>query len=162
MKRWHWVLPWLLVAPAFADEPGAAVAPLVPVRHGYAFDQPDILLRQRLFGLAHGVHLLLSACLDKNENASAAQQAYEAWHAAQEPAIEAVRAALAEHHFAAQAARASWQDIARVLGLTETIYPALGAVGLAEACATLPLALTRPAYDFVTQLATTDAANPQQ
>lgn len=132
------------------------------MRHGYAFDQPDILLRQRLFGLAHGVHLLLSACLDKAENAAAVQQAYEAWHVAQEPAIEAMRQSLAEHHFGVQAPRAGWQDIARVLGLTETIYPALGAVGLAEACATLPLALSRPAYDFVTQLGMTDAAKPQQ
>lgn len=162
MKRCCWALPWLLVVmPAFADEPGLSAEGLVPVRHGYAFDQPDILLRQRLFGLAHGVHLLLSACLDKRLNVQAAEQAYEHWHTVQEPAIEALRNTLAEHHFGAQAPRAGWQDIARVLGLKETIYPALGAVGLKEACATLPLALTRPAYDFVTQLGMTDAA-PQQ
>ncbi|MFN6961803.1 MAG: hypothetical protein ACK4N6_06130, partial [Rhodocyclaceae bacterium] len=157
-----WALPWLLVAPVFADEPDPAGQSLVAVRHGYAFDQPDILLRQRLFGLAHGVHLLLSACLDKNENAAAVQRAYEAWHAAQGSAIEAVRAALAEHHFGARAASAGWQDIARVLGLTETIYPALGTVSLAEACATFPEALGRPAYDFVMQLGYSDAAPPPQ
>ncbi|MFN3883620.1 MAG: hypothetical protein ACK4Q4_02540 [Rhodocyclaceae bacterium] len=162
MKHWRWVLPWLLVAPVFADEPSAVMESLVPVRHGYAFDQPDILLRQRLFGLAHGVHLLLSACLDKDENAAAVQRAYDEWHAAQEPAIEAVRAALAEHHFGARAASAGWQDIARVLGLKETIYPALGTVSLTEACATFPEALGRPAYDFATQLGTTNAAKPQQ
>ncbi|WP_126447208.1 hypothetical protein [Sulfuricystis multivorans] len=162
MKRACWALSWLLVMPAFADEPGLPAKGVVPVRHGYAFDQPDILLRQRLFGLAHGVHLLLSACLDKNENAEAVQRAYDAWHTAQEPALEALRASLAEHHFGAQAPHAGWQDIARVLGLKETIYPALGTVGLEEACATLPLALSRPSYDFVTQLGMTDAANPQQ
>ncbi|MFN4148783.1 MAG: hypothetical protein ACK4E4_04450, partial [Rhodocyclaceae bacterium] len=111
-------------------------------------------------GLAHGVHLLLSACLDKNENAAAVQRAYEAWHATQGPAIEALRAALAEHHFGARAASAGWQDIARALGLKETIYPALGTVGLTEACATFPEALARPAYDFATQLEHIDAARP--
>lgn len=141
-------------ASAKADEPAvpAADTPPLAVRYGYAFEQPDMLLRQRLFGLAHGVHLLYSACLDKNLNAAAVSQAYQAWHAAQAPAIESVRAALADHHFGAQAARAGWQDIARALGLKETIYPSLGAVSLAEACATLPMALSRPAYDFATHL----------
>lgn len=157
MKRWSWVLPWLLMAPAWAEEAGPAVEPLVPVRHGYAFGQADILLRQRLFGLAHGVHLLMSACLDKNENAAAVQRGYDAWHVAQGPAIEALRATLAAHHFGAQATQASWQDIARVLGLKETIYPSLGTVSLAEACATFPEALGRPAYDFATQLRSPDA-----
>jgi 1-acyl-sn-glycerol-3-phosphate acyltransferase len=77
--------------PAFADEPGLSAEGLVPVRHGYAFEQPDILLRQRLFGLAHGVHLLLSGCLDKQLNVQAIEQAYEHWHTVQEPAIEALR-----------------------------------------------------------------------
>jgi hypothetical protein len=156
VKRWLWA--GLFVAlPVVAQE----AAP-TPVRFGYAVEDTDVLLRQRLFGLAHGVHLLLSACLDKNENAAAVQRAYEAWHAAQAPAIEAIRVALAEHHFGVQASRAGWQDIARVLGLKETIYPALGTVSLEEACATLPAALSRPAYDFATQLGMTHAAASQQ
>jgi hypothetical protein len=119
---------------------------------GYAFDNPDLLLRQRIFGLAHGVHLLLSACLDKNENAEAAQLAYDVWHAAQERELDGVRGELAVHHFGAQAERAHWQDVARVLGLRETIYPSLGSISLPDACATLPQALMQPRYDFVEQL----------
>lgn len=157
----YWLLAWALcAAPVLAAGPDALPAeaagplrePPTPVRLGYAFEDGDILLRQRIFGLAHGVHLLLSACLDKNENAEQAQQAYDAWHAAQGPAIEAARLALAGHHFGPQADRTRWQDVARVLGLKETIYPALRAVSLREACATLPLALAQPTYDFARQL----------
>lgn len=151
MRRWLLSL-LLVVSLAQAEETTPAVESLAPVRLGYAFDDTDVLLRQRIFGLAHGVHLLLSACLDKDENAEAAQQAYDAWHARQEQALDGVRGSLAAHHFGAGAERAHWQDIARVLGLKETIYPSLGGISLHEACATLPQALTQPRYDFVTQL----------
>lgn len=155
MKR-LWLALLLAVPPVQAEEAVPAGESLVPVRLGYAFDNPDILLRQRIFGLAHGVHMLLSACLDKNENAAAAQQAYDAWHTAQEKVIEGVRGMLAAHHFGNEAERAHWQDIARVLGLKETIYPSLGGVSLQEACATLPQALAQPRYDFAAQLESTN------
>lgn len=151
MKRL--VLALLLAASlAQAEEATPAGEPLAPAKRGYAFADPDLLLRQRIFGLAHGVHLLLSGCLDKEAHAEAAQAAYETWHAAQRGAIEAVRIVLAAHHFGPQAAQAQWQDIARALGLKETIYPSLGTLTLQEACTTLPQALTQPRYDFATQL----------
>lgn len=146
------VLLALLLAASCVQAEESAAAPLVPVRLGYAFDDANILLRQRIFGLAHGVHLLLSGCLDKEAHAAAAQQAYETWHAAQRAAIDQVRRAVAAYHFGPQAERAQWQDIATALGLKETIYPALGAIPLAEACATLPQALAQPRYDFATQI----------
>lgn len=142
----------LLAAPGVRAQDAPADPPLAPVRLGYAFDRPDILLRQRIFGLAHGVHLLLSACHDKNENADAAQQAYATWHERQRETIGAVLTALAAHHFDAQAARAQWRDVARTLGLRETVYPSLGAVSLQEACATLPAALVQERYDFASQI----------
>lgn len=151
MRRW--LLSLLLgVSLAQAEETTPAVEPLAPVRLGYAFDNTDILLRQRIFGLAHGIHLLLSACLDKNENAEAVQQAYDAWHATQEKVLDDVRGELAAHHFGAHAPRAYWQDVARVLGLRETVYPSLSAISLQEACASLPQALAQSRYDFVEQL----------
>lgn len=152
MNYWLLALSALAAAPALADEAGAVQESPAPVQLGYAFDNPEVLLRQRIFGLAHGVHLLLSACLDRNENAEAAQQAYDAWHAAQEKVLEDVRGMLAAHHFGNEAEHAHWQDVARVLGLKETIYPSLGGISLHEACATLPQALTQPRYDFVEQL----------
>jgi hypothetical protein len=149
-------LVWLLLAGscAFAEDtpPPDNDERLVPQHVGYTFEQPEILLRQRIFGLAHGVHLLVSSCLDKSEHAAATQQAYDTWYAQQHEAITTVRTALAEHYFGTAAARADWQDIARVLGLKETVYPSLGAVSLQEACATLPQALTQARYDFTAQL----------
>lgn len=139
----------LTVGLAQAEETVQPTEPLAPRHFGYAFDNPEMLLRQRVFGLAHGVHLLLSGCLDKNENAEAVQQSYDTWHARQSGTLETVLRRLAEHHFGTPA---QWQDIARALGLQETIYPALGAVTLHDACATLPQALQQPRYDFAQQL----------
>ncbi len=158
LKSWLLALS-LLAAPVLAEEAGQVQEPLTPVRLGYAFDDTDILLRQRIFGLAHGVHLLLSACLDKNENAEAAQQAYDAWHATQEKLLDDVRGELAVHHYGGQASRVHWQDVARVLGLRETVYPSLGDIPLQEACATLPQALMQPRYDFVEQLKVAEGAS---
>ena len=146
------LLAVMVVGGAHAEEPALPPEPPAMLNPGYAFDHPDILLRQRIFGLAHGVHLLLSGCLDKNENALAAQAAYETWHATQRDVLEEVRIKLADHHFGAQGGRAQWQDIARALGLKETIYPSLGTLTLREACATLPQALAQPHYDFAAQL----------
>ncbi|MEW6513639.1 MAG: hypothetical protein AB1443_06535 [Pseudomonadota bacterium] len=151
--RFLWlVLSLLATSGARAEAEAPPPEPLTPVSFGYGFDNPDILLRQRIFGIAHGVHLLLSACLDKNENAEAVQQSYDAWHATQEKVLEEVREQLAAYHFGAQAPRAHWQDVARVLGLKETVYPSLGEVSLPEACATLPQALAQSRYDFAEQL----------
>jgi hypothetical protein len=152
----------LLAGGSVRGEEAVASAEAVVARHaGYAFERPDLLLRQRIFGLAHGVHLLLSGCLDKDANTEGVQQAYDAWHAAQHAALEGVRVMLAEHHFGARATEAHWQDIARALGLKETIYPSLGTVSLQEACATLPQALTQPRYDFARQLEMNDESAKQ-
>jgi hypothetical protein len=161
VKYWLLALPLMAVTPALAGEAGPVEKHLTPVKPGYAAANPDILLRQRIFGLAHGVHLLLSGCLDKDVNAEVVQQAYDAWHAVQHAAIEGVRVMLAEHHFGASATEAHWQDIAKTLGLKETIYPSLGTVSLQEACATLPQALTQPRYDFATQLEMNDESVQQ-
>jgi hypothetical protein len=138
---------------AWAEESGPVSDERPAPQHvGFTFEHPEILLRQRIFGLAHGVHLLVSSCLDQSEYAAATQAAYDVWYAQQHEAIATVRIALAEHHFGTAAARAHWQDIARALGLKETIYPSLGAVSLQEACATLPQALTQARYNFTAQL----------
>lgn len=156
MTRLHCAVPAVLALAcvgAWAEESvPVSDERLVPQHVGYSFEQPGILLRQRIFGLAHGVHLLVSSCLDQSEYAVATQAAYDTWHAQQHAAIATVRNALAEHHFGTAAARAQWQNIAQALGLKETVYPSLGAVSLQEACATLPQALTQARYDFTTQL----------
>lgn len=153
-------LAWLLLVgtSAFAEDstPLASDERPAPQRIGYTFDRPEILMRQHIFGLAHGVHLLVSSCLDKSEYAAVTQAAYDTWYEQQHEAIATVRTTLAEHHFGPAAARADWQDIARVLGLKETIYPSLGVVSLQDACASLPQALAQARYDFTAQLEKTD------
>jgi hypothetical protein len=64
-----------LLASARAEDAPQAVTPaetlpaleVLPKRQGYAFEEPGILIRQRLFGLAHGLSMLAAACLDLPE-----------------------------------------------------------------------------------------------
>ncbi|MCM2309180.1 MAG: hypothetical protein NDI91_17120 [Sulfuritalea sp.] len=145
----------LLGAAQAADAPaaiGAAAAPgeaqqkVIAGRSGYAHDQPEILLRQRLFGLAHGLSLLAAACLDLPAHSEPIQDAYAAWHAKQAKAIEAIVHDLAAYYFGPRAEAARWPDLSRALNLIDNIQPALNEVTLHAACASLPEAIARPRY----------------
>ena len=142
-----------LLGSAQADEapPAAATAAppvlqAMPGRTGYAHDQPEILLRQRLFGLAHGLSLLAAACLDLPAHSAPIQDAYAAWHAKQMQAIASIVHDLARYYFGPRADQARWPDLSRALNLADSIEPALGEVTLHAACATLPEAIARPRY----------------
>ena len=143
------------------DAPQAAVPPetaapapstleAMPTRLGYAFEQPEILLRQRLFGLAHGLSLLAASCLDLPEHSEPIQDAYAAWHARQAKTIEALVLDLARYYFGPRADEAQWRDLARALNLKDSIQPALGETTLQDACASLPEAIARPRYELDT------------
>ena len=168
MKR---VAVWLLLAAlggtALAqDAPSALADPaaLKPRHHGYAFEQPDVLLRQRLFGLAHGLSLLAAACLDLPEQAGSTQEAYAAWHLKQAATIETIVLDLAHYYYGERAAEAGWTDLTRALSLKENIQDALGGVQIEDACATLPTAIARPRYELDRLLAEgkVDAAPPAE
>jgi hypothetical protein len=145
-----------LLGAAQADDAPAAYTPaaarpaleILPQRLGYAFEQPDVLLRQRLFGLAHGLSLLAASCLDLPEHSRSIQEAYAAWHARQGKVIGVLVRDLARHYFGPRAEEAGWPDLARALNLHDSIGPALGEVSLEEACASLPTAIIRPRYEF--------------
>lgn len=135
-------------APTFAQaEP---LRPL-PDQAGYAFEQPRILVQQRLLGLAHGVSLLVSACMDQTAHIDAALAAYIPWRESQENAIALAQFDLSRHYFGARAAEARWPDLVRALNLKNQLELAPGSAELAAACATLPMALRRPRYDFAAQ-----------
>jgi hypothetical protein len=121
---------------------------VIPGRMGYALDQPEILIRQRLFGLAHGLSLLAAACLDLPAYSTPIQDAYAAWHAKQGKAIEAIAIDLSRYYFGPRAAEAQWQDLSRALNLRDSIEPALGEITLHAACASLPAAIVRPRYEL--------------
>ncbi|MFZ2628517.1 MAG: hypothetical protein WAX67_06505 [Rugosibacter sp.] len=137
-----------------AEQP--AVAPpalnVLPGREGYAFGKPEILVRQRLFGLAHGVSLLAAACLDLPEQSLAIQQAYASWHAQHAQAIETIVHDLAGYYFGEQASAVQWLDLVRALKLKDNIGAALGEFELGAACATLPQAMAGPRYDLTALL----------
>ncbi len=130
-----------------------ATAELLPRHHGYAFEQPQVLLRQRLFGLAHGLSMLAAACLDLPQHSAPIQNAYASWHAKQARSIEVLVLDLSRYYFGERADEANWPDLARALGLNDSILPALGSVPLADACATLPQAISGARYDFARLLA---------
>ncbi len=131
----------------------------MPERLGYAFEQPEMLVRQRLFGLAHGLSLLAASCLDLPEHSEPIQDAYAAWHARQAKTIEALVLDLSRYYFGPRAAEAQWQDLARALNLRDSIQPALGETSLQDACASLPEAITRPRYVLDRLLA--EGASPE-
>jgi hypothetical protein len=130
----------------------SALRPL-PGRGGYAFDQPASLLRQRLFGLAHGVSLLAAACVELPEQSVAVQQAYADWYARHARAIETVVRDLGVYYFGEHpAADVQWLDITHALGLKEDIRLALGEFELSVACVTLTQAMAKPRYDLTALL----------
>lgn len=161
MKRFAaWLLLALLSAAVPAQdtspaaEPAAAPAtPLTPLHQGYAFEQTDVLVRQRLFGLAHGLSLLAGACLDLADQSGSTQEAYAAWHARQATVIDGLVHDLSRYYFGARADEARWGDLVRALKLKDNIRDALGEVTLEEACATLPTAIIRPRYELDRMLA---------
>ena len=150
------VLFGALLGSAQADDAPLSIAPnadrpvlkVMPGRTGYAVGQPEILIRQRLFGLAHGMSLLAAACLDLPEHSGPIQDAYAAWHAKQARTIEIIVHDLADFYFGPRAGEAQWPDLSRALNLADNIQPALGEITLHAACATLPDAIARPRYEL--------------
>jgi hypothetical protein len=130
----------------------AGPAPLQPQQAGYAFVQPRVVAQQRFIGRAHGISLLVSACMDRPEYLDAALTAYIPWRESQERTIAAAQRELAAHYFGARAAEARWHDLVRALNLKNELELATASPDLAAACDTLPQALRRPRYDFGAQL----------
>ena len=144
MKRLAACLLAGLMHPALGGDP----PPLVPQHQGYDFDRPEILLRQQLFGLAHGAALLATACLEEAVQAPAALEAYSAWRQRQRTSLEAIVNDLAAYYFGPRAGEAAWDDIARALKLAEDVKTPLAQTPLEDACRTLPTALIRERFEF--------------
>jgi hypothetical protein len=155
-------------AAAPADAPAAEHGlELMPGRKRYAVDQPDILLRQRLFGRIHGLSLLTAACVGMPAYSAAVRDAYAAWYEKQAKTIETIVRDMNAYYFGPRAGEARWSDLTRALNLPESIEPALSEVTLHAACASLPEAIPRPRYELdkflngtLTLEAVTDSAVP--
>jgi hypothetical protein len=144
-------LLWLALAVAAAPALGQ-VPPLQPLQAGYAFEQPRIVAQQRFIGRAHGISLLVSACMDRPEYIDPALTAYVPWRESQEKTIAAAQRELARHYFGPRAGEARWPDVVRALNLKNQLELPAGAADLAAACETLPQALRQPRYDLGAQL----------
>jgi hypothetical protein len=129
----------------------ASAETLQPLHVGYAFDHPRILVQQRLFGLAHGVKLLATACADEPDYRAPTAQAYSAWNERQAATIEGATRDLARYYFGESAVRASQLDIVQALKLKDKLAFRPGSQPLQAACNTLPQALEKPRYDLQTQ-----------
>lgn len=127
----------MLALPAHADEPAAAAVP-----QGYAFDRPELLADQRVWGIAHGARLLALACARAGRNDAAA--AWVAWQERERPDILAAGRVLGQHYFGREDAPP--EAISAALGLQPTL--ALPPEELEPACATLAEALTQPRYEL--------------
>lgn len=149
--------------PVATPEAKPAAAPAlepIPDRRGYAVGQPEILLRQRLFGRAHGLSLLTAACVRLPAYTASIQDTYATWYAKQAKAIETIVRDLAAYYFGPRAGEARWSDLSHALNLPDSIEPALGEVTLHAACASLPEAMPRPRYEFDKFLAGTIELEP--
>lgn len=112
------------------------------VQAQYAFDQPEILAAQRLWGIAHGARLLAHACSQAGKGDAA--EAWVAWQERELPQILNAGRLLATHHFGEEAAPPD--ALTAALGLKQAL--ALPPEQLEPACATFAEALALPRYDL--------------
>lgn len=128
------VLGALLARPVLAQER--------PIPSGYAFDRPQLLAQQLIWGKLHGVRLLALACHRRGDRA--ATSAYVAWLEHQSPQIRSAERALSRHYFGRDLV--PMEAIDRALNLQPVLAQADETLG--DACATLPAALATPRYDL--------------
>jgi hypothetical protein len=137
-----------LVMPVRAEEQGGpeGTAPAAPFSKAtppeYAFDKPEVLTAQLLWGVAHGVRLLALACAESGRHAAA--EAWVDWREREQAQIMAAGRLLGQHYFGVE--DLSPAVISGALGLK----PALDLLPevLGPACDTLPKALAQARYDL--------------
>lgn len=124
-----------MTLPAQAEEAAA-------IPQGYAFDHPELLADQLIWGVAHGARLLALACARTGRGDAA--EAWVAWQERERPSILAANRRLGLHYFGREDAPAD--AISAALGLANAL--ALPPDRLAPACASLAEALAQPRYDL--------------
>lgn len=106
--------------------------------HAYAFDQPELLATQRVFGVGNAVTLLGEACA----NDPAAAASYVQWQAVNGGTLRAMTAQLAVHYRIQALPGERRQQVAEVMHLKTTLTQSDET--LAEACHSLPETLALP------------------
>lgn len=128
-----------------------AARSVLPNRQGYAFDRPDILLRQRLIGFAHGLRLLGKICLMEPAYSLAAERAYTQWYQRQGDTIDAMSLDLERWYFGSAIPQPEPQlrlrEVIRLIGLRSELHE-LNDVEREAACASFPQAIGSERYDL--------------
>ena len=109
---------------------------------GYAFDKPQVLAQQLVWGRLHGVRLLMLACRQRGDDNIAG--VYLAWRESQAAPIAAAEQALSQHYFGR--VQAPMEAIDTALGLRPRLD--IATEELDAGCASLPEALATPRYDL--------------
>ncbi len=113
-----------------------------PVQNEYAFDQPELLADQLVWGVAHGVRLLGRRCARAGHRPAA--EAWIQWEQREGDAIQSMHERLAQHYF--QRSEVEPGSVAIAIGLKPQLD--LETDQLEAACATLAEALQHPRYDL--------------
>lgn len=111
---------------------------MMPRVHVYAFDQPEVLSAQRVFGVGHAVTMLGESCADD----SAASQSYAQWRENNEGMLQRLTTQLLTYYKMDPAATDPQRRIAETMHLPTQLN--LSGSALTEACASLPQTLALP------------------
>lgn len=106
--------------------------------HTYAFDEPDLLATQRVFGVGNGVTLLGDACTDD----PAATASYEQWRVVNLESLRAMTARLASYYRIQALPGEQQTRVAEAMHLKTCLL--LSDSALQEACSSLPETLALP------------------
>lgn len=120
----------------------AQAADEFPRQHVYAFNQPELLATQRVFGIGNAVTLLGEACAD-DENAS---DSYAEWGEINQPVLEQMINQLAAYYRIAETADDLQRRVAEAMHLKTHL--SLGGSALSEACTSLPQTLAQPSMNL--------------
>lgn len=110
--------------------------------HTYAFDQPDLVSAQRVFGVGNATIMLGEACHDFPE----ATAAYDHWLDQNQPTIERLTLMLADYYRIDPVVPGLRQRVAAAMHLKTSLN--LPSATLADACPSLPQTLASSHYDL--------------
>lgn len=110
--------------------------------HAYAFDQPEVLAAQRVFGIGNAVTMLGVACADD----SAATASYAQWQIVNGDMLKKITLRLADYYRISSNAGDLQQRVAATMHLKSQI--SLSESALADACSSLPETLALPSMDL--------------
>ena len=137
MHRYAWLMlcGWSITV-------AAQEAPQAQRPHAYAFDNPELVSTQRVFGVGNATTLLGQACADFPEAAAS----YADWLQRNQATLTAMTDALAVHYRIPVTSDGLQARVAKAMQLKTALD--LSAVTLGEVCPNLPETLALPNMDL--------------